>query len=72
MCATPPPQVLTDDEQDRLLHGMSEDDTDEGRRDHVLFHLMLATGIRLGTAVALDVDDVENWRVKRELAGIAK
>ncbi len=31
----------------------------EAKRDYALFHLMLATGIRLGSAVGLDVTDVD-------------
>jgi site-specific recombinase XerC len=30
-----------------------------GRRDHALFLLLAATGIRLGSAIALDVEDVD-------------
>ena len=31
----------------------------EGERDHCMFALMLATGIRLGSAVNLDVEDLD-------------
>ena len=31
----------------------------EAKRDHALFHLMLASGIRLGSALSLDVEDVD-------------
>jgi site-specific recombinase XerD len=58
-CGRPQPKILSDKEVDRLLAILAADESYEGRRDHVLFHLMLATGIRLGSVVALDVDDVD-------------
>ena len=51
----PPPKTLSDDEQRRLLDVLGKADDEPGRRDHALFHLMLATGIRIGSALALDV-----------------
>jgi len=44
-----------EDLMDTLLQGSGP----EARRDYALFHLMLATGIRLGSALALEVDDVD-------------
>ncbi len=58
-CGPPPPRGLTDEEQGRLMATLAMADGPEARRDHALFHLMLATGIRLGSALALDVGDVD-------------
>jgi len=59
ICETPPPRILTDAEAGKLMKVLAEADGFEARRDHALFHLMLATGIRLGSAIALDTDDVD-------------
>jgi len=58
-CGTPPPRALSEDEQQRLLEALDGAVTPEERRDRVLFRLMLATGIRIGSALALDVGDVD-------------
>ncbi len=57
----PLPRALSSDEQERLLAVL------EGapRRDRVLFRLMLSAGLRVGSAVALDIGDVDIAR--REL-----
>jgi len=59
ICGSPPPRALSDDEVTRLMATLEAAEGFEGRRDHALFHTMLATGIRLGSAVALDVEDVD-------------
>jgi integrase/recombinase XerD len=56
ICGVPPPRSLTHQERDRLLATLA---TGGCARDHALFHLMLATGIRVGSAVALDVTHVD-------------
>lgn len=62
-CGAPPPRALSESEQKRLLAVLAEaEQAGEGPqavRDHALFALMLATGIRLGSALALDRDDVD-------------
>lgn len=58
-CGTPPPRALSTDEQGRLLAALDAAATPEERRDRVLFRLMLATGIRIGSALGLDVEDVD-------------
>ena len=50
------PKVMTPDEQKRLLRVTG--DHKSGYRDHVLFSLALATGLREHEIVALDVEDV--------------
>lgn len=54
-----PPKCLTIAEQDRLLEVLAAGEGFEAERDHVLFALMLKTGIRVGSTVALDVNDVD-------------
>ncbi len=60
LTGVPMPRTLTDDERDRFLAAVTVHP-----RDHLLFNLMLSTGIRVGSAVALDVEDVDMDR--REL-----
>jgi integrase/recombinase XerD len=59
ICGNPPPRALTEDETRRLMATLAEGEGPEAERDHALFHLMLATGIRLGSAISLDVEDVD-------------
>ena len=57
--APPPQRGLSPDEQARLRQVLAEGAGEEAERDRVLFELMLATGIRIGSALALDVGDVD-------------
>lgn len=66
-CGPPPPKTLTDEEIERLLAMLAADPSPEGKRDHALFHLMLTTGVRLASAVALDVEDVDLARAEVRL-----
>jgi site-specific recombinase XerC len=50
---------LSDDDVTRLLETLKTATSPEGQRDYALFHLMIASGIRLGSAIALDVEDVD-------------
>ncbi|MCC7172794.1 MAG: tyrosine-type recombinase/integrase [Planctomycetes bacterium] len=59
MCSPSPPRGLSDDELARLETIMAGGWSESARRDRVLVHLLLATGIRLGSALALDVGDVD-------------
>lgn len=58
-CTRPPPRALTDGEAKKLMETMAADKTAEGKRDFMLFDLMLRTGIRLGSALALDLADID-------------
>ena len=58
-CGSAPPRVLSKTESERLMATLAQGEGSEAERDHAMFHLMLATGIRLGSAVALDVEDVD-------------
>jgi site-specific recombinase XerC len=59
VCGTAPPRALSDEEQGRLLQALASGPGPEARRDHVLFALMLGSGIRLGSALALETRDVD-------------
>jgi len=58
-CGTPPPRSLSGDEKIRLIDAVSSKIGFHAQRDAVLFQLMLATGIRLSSALALNVEDVD-------------
>ncbi len=53
LCGTPPPNGLSEGEETRFLDVLSRGEGSEAERDHALFHLMLATGLRLSSAIAL-------------------
>jgi integrase/recombinase XerD len=59
LCASPPPRSLSEADQARLLATLAAVEGPEAARDHLLFHLMLATGIRLGSALAIETTDVD-------------
>ena len=63
-CGTPPPKGLSPADQEKLLAALARDDNG---RDHCLIHLLLATGIRIGSALALEVEDrwLRTLRVSR-------
>jgi len=58
-CGSAPPRTLSDDDQRRLIETLKADDGYEAARDHAMIALMLATGIRLASALELDVTDVD-------------
>lgn len=57
--SAPPPRGLSEAEQARLVAALNRARSWEKRRDRTLFLTMLGTGIRLGSALALCVDDVD-------------
>lgn len=57
-----PPRVLTPSEVDQLLRTIRSESGNEARRDHLLFVLMLKTGIRLSSALSLKPMDVDPVR----------
>ena len=63
-CAPPPPRALTENEQRRLLQALADAEGCEAQRDHMLFDLLLGTGLRLGAAVGLDVEDLDLERAE--------
>lgn len=59
LCGSPPPRAMSDEEQGRLLLALAAGVGPEAKRDHALFALMLGSGIRLGSALALETRDVD-------------
>ena len=53
------PNALSADETKRLLDTLASGETQVARRDHALFALLLGTGMRLGSALQLEVDDFD-------------
>jgi len=58
-CAPPPPRALHDDEQERLRRVLADATCAEAERDRMLVELLLGTGVRIGSALALDVGDLD-------------
>ncbi len=58
-CAGSPPRGLSDQDRQRLMDTLTVAQGPVARRDHLLFNLMLATGIRLSAALALNDADVD-------------
>jgi integrase/recombinase XerC len=58
-CAPPPPKALRTDERRRLLQVLSAAEGPAAARDRMLVELLLGTGIRIGSALALDVGDID-------------
>lgn len=58
-CAPPPPKALHPDEQQRLLAVLAAADGPEAARDRMLVELLLGTGVRIGSALAMDVLDID-------------
>jgi len=52
------PEILTLAEKDRLLRAAARDRGPAARRDHMILGLLLGTGLRLESVVALDAADV--------------
>lgn len=58
-CTPPPPRALHADEQQRLREVLCAATGPEAARDLVLVELLLGTGIRIGSTLALDVPDLD-------------
>jgi site-specific recombinase XerC len=58
-CATPPPRALPEGDCRRLLATLAASDDEHAARDHLLFRLLVETGLRIGSALALEVRDVD-------------
>jgi site-specific recombinase XerD len=58
-CAPPPPRALSDEEVRRLLAAVDAGESAAARRDAALVRLLLGTGLRLSSALALTTDDVD-------------
>lgn len=58
-CAPPRPRGPSEADAEKLLAALETARTDAELRDRALFVTMLRSGIRVGSAVALDVDDLD-------------
>ncbi|MEQ1635032.1 MAG: tyrosine-type recombinase/integrase [Planctomycetota bacterium] len=58
-CTPPPPKALHQDELARLQEVLATAIGVEAERDRVLVELLLGTGIRIGSAIAIDVEDID-------------
>jgi integrase/recombinase XerC len=58
-CSPPPPKALHADEQKRLLDVLATATGTGACRDRMLVELLLGTGIRIGSALGLDVEDID-------------
>lgn len=58
-CSPPPPRALTEAEVECLLGAVDAGEGEAARRDAALIRLMLGTGLRLSSALALRTDDVD-------------
>ncbi len=58
-CGTPPPRALTEAEQGRFLAVLATAQGGAGRRDRALVALLLGAGLRIGEALATDVEDLD-------------
>jgi len=58
-CTPPPPKGLHDDEQTRLLEALKKAEGHPAKRDRALILLLLLAGVRIGSAIGLDVEDVD-------------
>ena len=58
-CAPPPPRAISEEDQKRLLDVLAKATGPEAERDYMLFHLLIATGVRIGSSIAIDVADVD-------------
>jgi site-specific recombinase XerD len=67
LCGTPPIRALSDEEQGRLLLALAQGKGPAAERDRMLFVLMLGSGIRVGSALAIEADDVDLERGELQL-----
>jgi integrase/recombinase XerC len=58
-CGPPPPRTLPPADCRRLLASLARHKDPLGRRDHALFSLLLGAGLRIGSAVALRIEDLD-------------
>jgi integrase/recombinase XerD len=59
ICGPPMPRGLSDEERAKLIAALEAARTTAEKRDRVLIHVMLGCGLRLGSTIGLDVEDVD-------------
>lgn len=62
LCGEPPPRTLSEEDQEALLATLAQATGAAAERDHALFLLLLRTGIRISSALAVEVGDVDLGR----------
>ena len=67
LCGTPPIRALSEEEQGRLVLALEAGKGPVAERDRMLFILLLGSGIRIGSALALEVGDVDLERGELQL-----
>lgn len=58
-CTPPPPRALPQAELARLLAVLAEAKGRAAERDHALFAFLASTGLRIGSALALDIEHID-------------
>jgi len=58
-CTPPPPKPLSDDEVVRLLEAMTEEKNFAAYRDFALFSMLAGCGLRIGSALAARIEDLD-------------
>ncbi len=58
-CSPPPPKSLHADEHERLLAVLAAATGEHAERDRMLIELLLGTGMRIGSALALNIEDLD-------------
>lgn len=64
-----PPRAMSDDDVNRLLSTLKAANGAAARRDHALIAFLLGTGVRLSSALALRIEDVDLERGEVTLHG---
>ena len=64
-----PPATLSEPEIKALLKTVSNNSSSITKRDHLIFTLLLSTGIRLGSLVSLNVEDVDIKQGRLRISG---
>ena len=59
MCSPPPPRALSHAERDRLVAALEGATTVQDQRDRTLFVILVETGMRIGSALGVRVEDVD-------------
>lgn len=59
LCSPPPPRAMGEQDEQRFLAALADVSGPTALRDQMLFTLMLRTGLRIGSALGLDVEDVD-------------
>jgi len=58
-CASPPPRALPEADCKRLMATLAAAKGPVAQRDHLLFRMLLELGLRVGSAVAIRIEDVD-------------